>query len=87
MTTVRVGATQPKGRLVDEKLTDPEAALTAVPTRGRTTVVIQRDADVGPVEVWARSEVTVRDPDGTEVECYEGNNFGLQPNVACDTVD
>jgi hypothetical protein len=29
----------------------------------------------------------VADPDGEENECHEGNNVGLQPNVACDTVD
>ncbi len=29
----------------------------------------------------------VADPDGSADECYEGNNFGLQPNVGCDTVD
>ena len=28
----------------------------------------------------------VTDPDGTSDECHEGNNWGLQPNVACDTV-
>jgi hypothetical protein len=29
----------------------------------------------------------VADPDATAEECWEGNNFGLQPNVACETVD
>jgi hypothetical protein len=29
----------------------------------------------------------VADPEGEESECHEGNNVGLQPNVACDTVD
>lgn len=29
----------------------------------------------------------VADPDGTEAECHEGNNWGLQPNVACDSVE
>ncbi len=29
----------------------------------------------------------VVDPDGEEGECWEGNNLGLQPNVACETVD
>jgi len=29
----------------------------------------------------------VADPDATEGECFEMNNFGLQPNVACETVD
>ncbi|MFO0708386.1 MAG: VCBS repeat-containing protein [Sandaracinus sp.] len=29
----------------------------------------------------------VADPDGEQHECHEGNNVGLQPNVACDTVD
>ena len=28
----------------------------------------------------------VADPDATSEECFEGNNYGLQPNVACDTV-
>jgi hypothetical protein len=28
----------------------------------------------------------VTDPDMTSEECHEGNNWGLQPNVACDTV-
>jgi hypothetical protein len=34
-----------------------------------------------PIDVYV-----VADPDGTESECYEGNNYGLQPNVACDSV-
>ncbi|MCC6872997.1 MAG: hypothetical protein IT378_01715 [Sandaracinaceae bacterium] len=29
----------------------------------------------------------VADPDATSGECYEGNNFGLQPNVACETIE
>ena len=29
----------------------------------------------------------VADPNGDEGECHEGNNVGLQPNVACNTVD
>jgi hypothetical protein len=29
----------------------------------------------------------VADPDGSSEECFEMNNFGLQPNVACETVD
>jgi hypothetical protein len=29
----------------------------------------------------------VADPDSAAEECFEGNNFGLQPNVACETVD
>lgn len=29
----------------------------------------------------------VADPDGTEAECHEGNNWGVQPNVACDSVE
>lgn len=29
----------------------------------------------------------VADPDDDQHECHEGNNVGLQPNVACDTVD
>ena len=44
-----------------------EAGLVVVPTRGRTSVVVNRDADLGPIEVWARSEVTVRDPGGRVV--------------------
>lgn len=44
-----------------------EAGLVAVPTRGRASVVVQREADLGPVEVWARSEVSLRDPEGAEV--------------------
>jgi hypothetical protein len=28
----------------------------------------------------------VADPDGTSAECLEGNNYGLQPDVACDTI-
>jgi len=28
----------------------------------------------------------VADPDTTSEECFEGNNYGLQPNVACDTI-
>lgn len=44
-----------------------EAGLVAVPTRGRTSVVVTRGADIGPIEVWARSEVTLRDPEGTVV--------------------
>lgn len=35
-----------------------------------------------PIDVYV-----VADPDGHEGECHEGNNVGLQPNVACDTVD
>ena len=29
----------------------------------------------------------VADPDATSEECFEGNNYGLQPNVACESVD
>ena len=32
-------------------------------------------------------DTPVADPDGEQHECHEGNNVGLQPNVACDTVD
>jgi hypothetical protein len=28
----------------------------------------------------------VADPDATSTECLEGNNYSLQPNVACDTI-
>jgi len=35
-----------------------------------------------PIDVYV-----VADPDSLENECHEGNNVGLQPNVACDTVD
>lgn len=43
------------------------AGLTAVPVRGRTRVAVRRSADVGPIEVWARSEVTLHDPAGDGV--------------------
>jgi hypothetical protein len=29
----------------------------------------------------------VADPDGTSDECYERNNIGMQPNVACESVE
>jgi hypothetical protein len=29
----------------------------------------------------------VADPGGVSDECHEGNNWGLQPDVACDTVE
>jgi hypothetical protein len=29
----------------------------------------------------------VADPDATSAECWEMNNYGLQPNVACESVD
>ena len=29
----------------------------------------------------------VADPDAMSDECFEGNNYGLQPNVACETID
>ena len=35
----------------------------------------------------AETVLVVADPDSTSEECFEMNNFGLQPNVACDTVE